>query len=177
MKIVVASTNPVKVAAVSGAFANMLSETNLDVQGVATSSGVSDQPMSDEETRRGSRNRVLNAMHDHPDADYWVGIEGGIEMTGESLMTFAWISLRRSDGRSGESRTVSLTLPPAIRRMIEDGLELGEANDRVFDTQNSKQAGGAFGLLTGGRYTRESVYTEAVTVALVPVLSRLYTKA
>lgn len=174
MKIVVASTNPVKVRAVAEGFGNMLSETNPDFEGVTAASGVADQPMSDEETHRGARNRVRNAMHDHPKADYWVGIEGGIETVGDSLITFAWISIRRADGRTGESRTVCLPLPPEIRRLIDEGLELGEANDQFFKTQNSKQAGGAFGLLTGGRYTRESVYTEAVTVALVPILNDLY---
>ena len=174
MKIVVASTNPVKIRATAEAFGSMLSDTDIVVDGVSAASGVPDQPMSDEETRRGAKNRALNAMQTVPDADFWVGIEGGIEIIGENLMTFAWIHLRRGDGRSGEARTVSLTLPPKIRQLIDDGLELGEANDRVFDTSNSKQAGGAFGLLTGGRYTRESVYTEAVTVALVPVLNELY---
>ena len=174
MKIVVASTNPVKVQAAADAFGHMLSETDLAVEGVPAASGVSDQPMTDEETRRGARNRVRSAMNEHPDADYWVGIEGGIEVIGDDLMTFAWVSIRRSDGHSGTARTVTLTLPPAIHRLIDEGLELGEANDRVFDTKNSKQAGGAFGLLTGGRYTRKSVYIEALSAALVPLINPLY---
>ena len=37
------------------------------------------------------------------------------------------------------------------------GMELGEANDRVFETSGSKHAGGAFGLLTDDRLTRRLV--------------------
>jgi non-canonical (house-cleaning) NTP pyrophosphatase len=53
-------------------------------------------------------------------------------------------------------------------------MELGDANDRVFSTVNSKHQGGAFGLLTNGLYTREAVYTEALVMALVPLVNGLY---
>ena len=52
--------------------------------------------------------------------------------------------------------------------LLDQGLELGEANDRVFSTLNSKQKGGAFGLLTDGRLTREGVYAQTLVLALVP---------
>ena len=62
----------------------------------------------------------------------------------------------------------------AIKELIDAGMELGEANDQVFSTVNSKHQGGAFGLLTHGLYTRESVYTEALVMALVPLVNTLY---
>ena len=71
-------------------------------------------------------------------------------------------------------RTVTLPLPDAVRDLVRDGMELGDANDRVFATTNSKQKGGAFGLLTNGRYTREGVYAQALTIALVPFVHELY---
>lgn len=174
MKIVVASLNPVKLRAVDTAFSDMLPEDSIDVVGVEVSSGVADQPMTDDETRLGARNRAKNAMAAQPDAEFWVGLEGGIETVGDDLMTFAWMSVRRSNGKRGEARTVTLTLPPQIHTLIDSGMELGDANDEVFGTINSKHEGGAFGLLTEGRYTRESVYVEALTVALVPIVNRLY---
>jgi non-canonical (house-cleaning) NTP pyrophosphatase len=53
-------------------------------------------------------------------------------------------------------------------------MELGEANDRVFATVNSKQGGGAYGLLTDGRYTRESIYAQTLIIALTPFVNALY---
>ena len=44
------------------------------------------------------------------------------------------------------------------------------------DIENSKHGGGAFGLLTGGRYTREAIYTETLVIALVPFTNKLYEK-
>jgi non-canonical (house-cleaning) NTP pyrophosphatase len=61
-----------------------------------------------------------------------------------------------------------------VQELMDQGLELGDANDRVFATVNSKHQGGAFGLLTAGLYTREGVYTEALVTALVPFINELY---
>lgn len=174
MKIVVASRNPVKLQATESAFGLTFPGGEIEVTGVVVPSGVPDQPMCDDETRRGASNRAQNARSHTPDADYWVGLEGGIERLDDTLITFAWMVVLSADGRSGQARTVTLTLPPAIRRLIDEGLELGDANDRVFGIRNSKHGGGAFGLLTGDRYTRQSVYVEALCVALVPIVNEIY---
>ena len=89
-------------------------------------------------------------------------------------MAFAWMSIKGRDGQVGEARTVTLPLPPAVRQLVDEGLELGEANDRVFSTINSKQAGGAYGLLTNGQYSRGGVYAQALTIALVPFVNELF---
>lgn len=174
MKIVVGSRNPVKKRAAEKAFGKVYPDAQIEVQDVAVPSGVSDQPFGDNDTRLGARNRARNARSEVPDADFCVGFEGGVDVLGDTLTAFAWIAVVDRDGRLGEARTVTLPLPPAVHALVDDGLELGEANDRVFATVNSKQQGGAFGLLTDGLYTRESVYTEAVVVALVPVTNPLY---
>ena len=51
------------------------------------------------------------------------------------------------------------------------GLILGVANDRVFAQHNSKQQGGAIGLLTDGVLGRRALYDHAVVLALVPFKS------
>jgi len=141
---------------------------------VAVESGVSDQPMSDAETRKGARNRALHASQVMSDADFSVGMEGGIEVVDEQLMAFAWMVVRSKDGQASEARSVTLPLPPAVRELVDNGLELGDANDRVFATVNSKQGGGAYGLLTDGRYTRESVYEQTLIIALTPFVNSMF---
>ena len=69
---------------------------------------------------------------------------------------------------------MTLPLPPRVAELVESGLELGEANDRVFSTLNSKQGGGAFGLLTDGAMTREGVYTQTLVLALIPFVHELW---
>ena len=172
--VVVASQNPAKMRAVQQAFSLQFPDISLGYSAIDAASGVDDQPKSDEETRQGAENRARNAFAAYPDRDYWVGLEGGIEVFGGQLMTFAWMAVLNKEGRISTCRTVSLPLPPAVRELIDQGLELGDANDQVFDTRNSKHEGGAFGLLTDGLYTREGVYTQALVLALLPFVNPLY---
>jgi inosine/xanthosine triphosphatase len=174
MKVVIASRNPAKVRAAREAFSLQFPGQRIDCIPASVESGVSDQPSSDDETRNGARNRARTASELIPDADFWVGLEGGIDTIDDCLMTFAWMAVQGTGGRIGEARTVTLPLPPAVRALVEQGMELGEANDRVFSTVDSKHQGGAFGLLTNGLYTREGVYTEALVIALVPFVNGLY---
>ncbi len=168
MRIVVSSKNPVKIAACKKAFGLVFPDQQAEFVAVSVPSGVSDQPGSDDESRRGAQNRARNARQSHPAADYWVGLEGGLEWIDGEPLASAWMVFINRDGRMGQARTPTLPLPPAVKQLLLQGLELGEANDRVFATAHSKQAGGAYGLLTQNRMTRESVYTEALTLALLP---------
>lgn len=177
MKVIVASRNPVKTSAVRHAFAALFPDSDLDLMSVDVDSGVGDQPLSDAVTRAGARNRAQRASEAEPNADFWVGLEGGTEVIGEQLLAFAWMAVRGRDGRVGEARSTTLPLPPAVRELVDAGLELGAANDRVFATVNSKQGGGAFGLLTDGLYTRESIYCQTVIMALIPFANSLYALA
>jgi len=89
-------------------------------------------------------------------------------------MAFAWMAIGNGSGTISEARSATLPLPPAVQELVASGLELGEANDRVFATINSKQGGGAFGLLTDGLYTRESIYSQTVVLALIPFVHELW---
>lgn len=174
LKIVVASHNPVKVSAVKNAFTSHFPEAELKLIPVSVASGVSDQPMTDGETRRGAHNRVSNAKAEMPDADYWVGLEGGLETYDGQLLASAWMVVEGRSGFVSETRSATLPLPPEIQRLVRDGLELGDANDQVFATVNSKQGGGAYGLLTDGKYTREGIYTQTLILALISFVHELW---
>lgn len=89
MNVIIASKNPIKISCVQDAFGRMFPNEVFEFQGIDASSDVSDQPMSENETIAGAKNRVLNAKKSHPDADYWVGIEGGIELVNGEMSTFA----------------------------------------------------------------------------------------
>ena len=173
LKIIVTSKNPVKIAAVEEAFRLQLPQAKLQTVAVSVASGVADQPMSDQETRQGARTRVANARQAYPDADYWVGLEGGLDVFDGCLMAFAWMVVA-DNKRISETRSVTLPLPPQVQELVSTGLELGDANDKVFSTLNSKQGGGAFGLLTDGLMTRESVYTQTLVLALIPFVHELW---
>ena len=113
-KIAVGSKNPVKVNAIRLAFQRIFPDFAFDTERFAAPSGVSDQPKSDEETLSGVRNRMHAVRQALPDADYWVGIEGGIEDTPDGMNAFAWIVVC-SDTTRGQARTATFPLPKPRR--------------------------------------------------------------
>ena len=167
-KIIVASKNPVKIGAALGAFQKMFPDWRFEAEGVFAASGVADQPRTDMETFQGAWNRAHNACEEHPQADFWVGIEGGVEEKNADMEAFAWVVVKSKEGGLGKGRTGTFFLPPKIAELIRQGKELGEADDIVFKRENSKQENGAIGILTGNVIDRAAYYTGAVIVALIP---------
>ncbi|OGZ01982.1 MAG: inositol monophosphatase [Candidatus Liptonbacteria bacterium RIFCSPLOWO2_01_FULL_53_13] len=171
-KIIVASTNPVKINAVTDGFIRMFPEEQFEVEGKTVPSGVGAQPMSSDEALQGATNRAEHASKEIPHADYWVGSEAGVEDIDGEMRAFAWIAVKSKEGISGKGRTGTFILPPKVRELILQGKELGEADDIVFGRTNSKQENGAVGLLTHDLITRTSFYAEAVILALIPFKNR-----
>lgn len=166
-KVIIASTNPVKIDAARLGFEAMFAGEEFHFQGVDVPSGVSHQPMTDAETLTGARTRAGNAHTAHPGADFWVGIEGGVEDSVRGMHAFAWVVILGRD-LTGEARTGTFQLPPEISRLVRQGVELGHADDLVFQRSNSKQKDGAIGILTDGLIDRTAYYVHAVLLALVP---------
>ncbi|AHI98499.1 non-canonical purine NTP phosphatase [Vibrio parahaemolyticus] len=162
-KVVIASLNPAKINAVKSAFQSAFPQQTFEFVGISVPSEVADQPMTNEETHRGAVNRVKNAKLEMPTADFYVGLEAGIE----GNVTFAWMVIE-SDTHRGESRSASLMLPPEVLAQLADANELGDVMDKVFGTENIKQKGGAISLLTQNQLTRSSVYHQALILALIP---------
>ena len=187
LRVVVGSRNPVKVEAARLGVQRAFPGAEMEMLAVAVPSGVPDQPMDDGETRRGARGRADAAVRAVPEADLWVGMEGGLDQLRtvtyhdpdrDRLFAYAWVAIRRRgpDGhdalRLGESRTANFELPPRIVELVRGGMELGEADDQVFGRSDSKSEEGAVGLLTRGLVTRAELYAPAVLLALVPFLRR-----
>ncbi|CAM9524131.1 unnamed protein product, partial [Phaeothamnion confervicola] len=69
------STSPPKVEAVKGAFAAAFPGRLLEIEALSTESGVPDQPVGDDETRRGAVNRARGAwMACRARCDFAVGM-------------------------------------------------------------------------------------------------------
>jgi inosine/xanthosine triphosphatase len=167
-RIVVASTNPVKIEAARAGFERMFPGEVFQVEGVSVASGVSHQPMTDSETYQGALNRAQHARLARPEVDYWVGIEGGCEDKYGELFAYAWMVVLSREGLSGKGRSGAFCLPREISALIREGVELGEADDRVFGRSNSKQMNGAVGLLTADAINRQVYYEHALVLALIP---------
>jgi inosine/xanthosine triphosphatase len=168
MKIAVGSHNPIKIAAVRNILLKVY--PGAEIAAVEVDSGVSEMPLSDEESIRGARQRARRAR-ELLQADLGVGLEGGTTTIRGRHMTAGWAAV--FDGnRFGVGGGGHLLLPPAVdREILHEKKELGAAIDELIGGENTKQKMGAIGILTGGLSSRQKAYEYILIYALAPLLS------
>ena len=166
--VIIASNNPVKARAAQSGFERMFPDESFIVHPLNPALALPAQPFSDEETLECAVERVRGIHKLEPQADYWVGIEGGVTERSIGMGTFAWVVICDQTGKTGQGRTGEFFLPGSITTLVRQGVELGEADDRVFSRKNSKQSNGAIGILTNDAIDRTALYIPAVIFALIP---------
>ncbi len=169
MKIVVGSTNNVKVEAVREAIRDYDILSNAEVSGVDVNSEVSEQPKSVDETIQGAMNRAKNAFRD---CDYSFGIESGLMQVPNTKT--GYMDVCACVIYDGQNYHVGLSsafeYPREVTRLVfEEGLEINQAAYRTGLTKNPKvgSAEGAIGILTRGRLIRKDYTKQAVAMALI----------
>ena len=172
MRVLVGSVNPVKIAAVRDVFEAYF--PGVEAQGIEAPSGVPAQPVGDD-TFTGAENRAqalvaLNAERGLG-AEYCVGLEGGIAQYHARWFAFGAICIADAECRLGFGVSPLFELPPGVVDDLLGGAELGDMMDRLAGERNTKQRGGAVGILTGGRITRRELYAQGVAMALIPFLN------
>jgi inosine/xanthosine triphosphatase len=171
MKIIVASTNPVKIQVAQKAFEKIFPGAPLDIVGVKSESGVPDQPIN-LETREGAYNRLDYISANYPDADYYISQEGGLHTDGEKMFNRAWIVVKDSKGNVGESSTASFEIPKKVAETVRSGSELSAASDAFWGTTNLGQHKGAMHMVTRGLVDRAEYYEQSAIIAICQTLDK-----
>lgn len=108
MKIVLASTSAVKLAAVRAVFGD-----SVDIIAAAASSGVNAQPVGDE-TLRGALQRLGNARVIRPDGDLYISIENGIFNENGVWVDRPVVVAERADGARTAIQGHGVVFPAAM---------------------------------------------------------------
>ena len=177
MKIFVASKNPVKINAVTIAASE--SYPDIEVHGLAVSSGVSEQPMTDQETLEGSINRakalkkiVLAKSLCLPSEEVlFVGAEGGVycpkfAKNDQELWSTVWISVLDQKGDIYSASGARFRLPQVLADGILAGQVLGHVIGDLFNDLDLKRKSGAIGILTKGFIDRTEEYVAIAKLAI-----------
>lgn len=175
MLLMVGTKNPAKLTAVRQGAAGWFPRST--VEGIEVPSGVPAQPWGDAETMEGARNRALAALAGRPDADYGIGLEGGVVEIDGTVYACAWCAIARGGGEVALASTARCPLPEPYVELLRAGVELGDASDRLYGRQNSKHAEGAIGLLTDGQLDRAGFYAPAVLLAFTRFLKERPSRA
>lgn len=173
MRLAIGSLNPVKLRAVSQITTQIW--PTVSVEGVVVPSGVSDMPMSDDETMLGAKNRAA-AARAALDADLGFGLEGGVHPWQDGLVLTGWVAVVDRNGVFGIGGCGRLPLPARMSQRVLAGEELGIVIDDLTNDQNSKQKEGAVGVLTDGLLTRADAFKTGVAFALAPFVARNFYK-
>ncbi|MCM3125561.1 MULTISPECIES: DUF84 family protein [unclassified Mesobacillus] len=157
MKVAVGSKNPAKINAVKAAFQG----TDYEIVSIDAESGVSDQPMSDEETIRGAVNRAIEAA-EKGEAGIGIGLEGGVQQTPYGLMLCNWGALAVKGMEPIIAGGARIPLPDEVAQQLLAGSELGPVMDDYAKKQNVRKNEGAIGIFTNGQIDRSEMFTHVM---------------
>lgn len=169
IRIAVGSKNAAKNAAVAKAFSRAFPQFTIETIGFDVTSGIADQPITDEESIQGACNRARNTLDQDPTATYGVGLEGNTVTIGEVMFLHGWVAIiQKGTPTPGIGHSSGLELPHYLKQGIEKGEELGPMLQKILgDSDNSiRHSQGTNGILSGGLYTREQEFIDATIVAL-----------
>lgn len=167
IEIVVGTKNEAKLRGVKIAGRAVWPQTELAITGVSVPSGVSDQPMSDEEMIKGAHTRARNAADHMPQAALAVGLEGGIRQLPQGWFDLGWVCvIDRDSGKATYGATPAVYVPEPVRLfMQQSGLELSEAVAAVYKTDTISNRD-CSGVITNGVLPCDRLYSIGVMSAL-----------
>ncbi len=182
IRVLIASTNPVKVRAARAVFSCFHEEitfSSLKMQEIDSEwDRLKSQPLGEDETYKNSRLRVKYIRNSNPEFDFYVGIEGGIVLTQQNQ---ARIVVYCSVGTHSVIETVrgcEIPLPNrwyetlvSVREKRSLQLELGDLVAKISGIPNIKQKNGAVGFLTQNIVTRFDILYQSMMMALIPFLN------
>ena len=169
----VASTNPVKIKATREAFQPFFPSLVIKSSEIILSTTNNIQPIGEEETRKHSRLRVLQAKKLHPGYDYYVGIEGGIVKLKSGEPRIVVYSSISNNENIETIRGCEIPLPADWYFSLnkDEFRELGDIVSQVSGVENIKQKQGAVGYFTNNHVTRFDILKQSVVMALVPFVN------
>ncbi|MFC3883268.1 DUF84 family protein [Bacillus songklensis] len=166
--VAVGTVNPAKVQAVESALISM----EAKILPVEVSSGVSNQPFSDEETIQGAVNRARNALGE-TGADLAIGLEGGVVETEHGMFLCNWGALVSLMGEPILAGGARILLPEEVSRSLKQGIELGDIMDEYTQKKGVRKKEGAIGIFTSGYVNRSDMFTHIVKMLVGQYLHRV----
>lgn len=171
MIVAIGTKNPAKIRAVKSAFENVFDDLETKYITVSADSGVADQPMSDDESIKGAKNRAESALKE-TGADYAVGLEGNMQKSA-NIWFSGNIACVISKDTVAFGISPKVMVPADAASLVHDGQELSAALHTTTGVKNIGKKDGVLGYVTDGKITRSSGSEQAITLALCSLLKNL----
>ena len=167
MKILMGTKNPGKIEGAKQAFERYFE--NIEIEGIAVSSNVGDQPVN-EEILQGAKNRVKNlreyAKENNIEADYYIASEAGITNLLGEWIDFNSAVIENKEGFQSVGMSQGFQIP---NKYIDDIIktELGKVMDRIFQGNELSKGKGGISYLTHDEISRIDLTRNAFIMALI----------
>ncbi|MEX2028522.1 MAG: inosine/xanthosine triphosphatase [Candidatus Curtissbacteria bacterium] len=171
MIVAIGSKNPAKIKAARIGFEKVFPGEKIEIVGIDAKSGISNQPMSDKQSIRGAVNRAKRALRGVKDADFGVGMEGGIHKIGKKWFESGWIAVVDKTGKVGLGTSARWEMSQKVIGKLDGGNELAHIFQEIAQVENAKDEGGVMGLVTRNVLPRDLAYSHGVIFALAPFFS------
>jgi inosine/xanthosine triphosphatase len=170
INIVVGTFNPTKIKPVERVFSHYYSDAL--VYRVHVSSGVSEQPLSDEEIFEGAENRARRALEASAFAHMGVGIESGFARFRDRWLERAGVVIVDRKGMMGVGVSSGPSIPESavLMKDLLEGKTVDQVVEELLGIEKIGNKQGLFGLITNGRVTRSDSIEHGVAFALAPFL-------
>lgn len=161
-----------KVDATKQAFSEYF--TDFEIEAVSIPSGVNPYPWSDAEMLEGALNRARGALREVPNADYAVGLEGGLQRLGDHMIVKQLAVVIGGD-EIGIGLSPGYICPEGILEKIKPQQESSRRRiDAFFGEEEILSKEGPIGVLTRSKMTRTDASRDAVLCALTRFMSPHY---
>ena len=169
----VGTANKAKIGCVEETVSRIWPKSQHTVLPTQIVSAVAAQPMSALESEEGAKHRAEEALRLNPDADFGVGLEGGVEKIGDKWYECGWmVVIEKKTGRLGVGSSARFEMSSKIMKgIIEEKKELAQIMDELTGETDVRSGLGAMGILTGGHLGRLEAYSHGLIFALAPFLS------
>lgn len=164
----VGTGNQLKVKAVAAVAAGLYSKVR--VQGVSVESGVAPEPL-EQDVVLGAITRAKKALGS---GDFGVGIEAGL-FWNESVrdhLDVQYCAIVDKAGRLTVGHGPGFAYPPAVVALVEKGMTVGQAMERITGISGMGSRQGAIGYLSRGHVNREQITKMAALTAFLPRIRR-----
>ncbi|MDD4761828.1 MAG: DUF84 family protein [Candidatus Pacebacteria bacterium] len=136
-------------------------------------SRISDQPLNEKETIRGSINRALNAINKHNnDFDLSLGLEAGLEQVNKIYHLVCVVSIIDKDKNEYTGISKKIPLPKKVSKEIENNGQFSEAI-REFE-KNEKTESSDIKNLVNELINRTESFSEAFNIAFMKYKNRSF---
>lgn len=144
-----------------------------DIKGHEVESGITDQPLDEETTILGAKNRALAALEFESEAEIGIGLEGGlVEIENKGYFMVCASVVIDKDGHDYLGLSGKLQLPKEASQKIKRGEQFGQAI-REFAQKHDKDP--LINELTERLVTRKEAFTEAIRNSILSYFNKEHT--